>query len=71
MIITIFRSSIRTRVVINHAHTQILSRTPRGLQNAVEGQGMDLGAARGLVSPSLKVHVNLLVVYYLARGGSS
>ena len=52
MIVTKFRSSIRTRVVINRAHTKILSRAPRGLQNAIEGQGKDLatrGAARGLV----------------------
>ena len=50
-----FRSSIRTRVVINHAHTKILSRTAHGLQNAIEGQGKDLatrGTARGLVSLS-------------------
>ena len=38
--------------MINRTRTQILSRTPRGLQ----GQGMDLGtrgAARGLVSLSI------------------
>ena len=32
VIVTIFRSSIRTRVAINRARTQILSRAPRGLQ---------------------------------------
>ena len=80
MIVTIFRSSVQARVVINWincARTKILSRAPCGSQNAIEGQGKDLathGAAIGLVcfstySPSLKV--NLLVVYHLARGGSS
>ena len=52
MIVTKFRSSIRTCVVIN---TKILSHAPCGLQNAIEGQGKDLathGAARGLVSLS-------------------
>ena len=39
---TIFRSSIQT-LVTNHARTKILSRAPRGFQNAIEGQGMDLG----------------------------
>ena len=55
MIVTIFRSSVRARVVINRARTKILSRAPRGLQNAIEGQGKDLatrGAALGLVSLS-------------------
>ena len=44
-----FRSSIRTCVVTNRTHTKILSFTPHGLQNAIEGQGKDLatrGAAR-------------------------
>ena len=55
MIVTIFRSSIQTHVVINRANTKILSRPPCGLQNAIEGQSKDLatrGAARGLVSLS-------------------
>ena len=50
-----FRYSIWTCVVINRAHTKILSRAPRGLQNAIEGHGKDLttrGATRGLVSLS-------------------
>ena len=67
--------------MINCARTQILSCAPCGLQNAIKGYDMDLGtrgAARGLHSisvcfstylPSLKV--NLVVAYYLARGGSS
>ena len=46
MIVTIFRSSIWARVVINRKRTKILSRAPRGLQNAIEGQGKDL-ATRG------------------------
>ena len=48
-------SSIRTPVVINRAHTNILSRAPRRLRKAIGGQGKDLttrGAARGLVSLS-------------------
>ena len=56
VIVTIFRSSVRARVVINRARTKILSRAPHGLQNAIEGQGKDLatrGAAIGLVSPSV------------------
>ena len=56
MIVTIFRSSVRARVVINRARTKILSRAPRGLQNAIEGQGKDLatrGAAIRLVSLSV------------------
>ena len=55
MIVTIFRSSIWTRVMINRARTQILSYAPRGLQNAIKGYDMDLGTrgtARGLVSLS-------------------
>ena len=55
MIVTIFRSSVRARVVTNRAHTKILSRAPRGLQNAIEGQGKDLttrGTAIVLVSLS-------------------
>ena len=50
-----FRSSIRTRIVIDHAHTKILLRAPRGLQNVIEGRSKDLatrGTARGLVSMS-------------------
>ena len=58
MIVTIFRSSVQARVVINWincARTKILSRAPCGSQNAIEGQGKDLathGAAIGLVSLS-------------------
>ena len=56
MIATKFRSSIRTRVVINRAHAKILSRAPCGLQKAIEGRSKkDIGtrgAARGLVSLS-------------------
>ena len=55
MIVTIFRSTIQTHVVINRPHTKILSRAPYGLQNTIEGQGKDLGTrgtARGLVSLS-------------------
>ena len=55
MIVTKFRSSIWTRVVIDRGHTKILSCAPRGLQNAIEGRSKDLAtrnAARGLVSMS-------------------
>ena len=55
VIVTIFRSSVQARVMINRARTKILSRACHGLQNAIEGQGKDLatrGAAIGLVSPS-------------------
>ena len=42
--------------MIHRAHTKILSRAPRGLQNASKGQSKDLGtrgAARGLVYMTL------------------
>ena len=55
MIVAIFRSSIWTRVAINHADTKILSHVPCGLQNAIERWSKDLatrGAVRGLVSLS-------------------
>ena len=42
MIVAKFRSSIWTRVVISCAHTKILLRIRRGLQNTIEGQGKDL-----------------------------
>ena len=50
-----FRSSIRTHIVINRAHTKISLRTPCGLQNAIKGRSKYLaicGTARGLVSLS-------------------
>ena len=56
MIVTIFRSSVWARVVINCARTKILSRAPRGLQNAIEGQGKDLATRGAAIGP---VHVSL------------
>ena len=59
MIVTIFRSSVRARVVINRACTKILSRAPHGLQNAIEGRGKDLGTCGAAILISLSASVSL------------
>ena len=72
MIVTKFRSSTRTRVVKNRAHTKYCrALLCRGCQNVIELQGKDLatgGAARGLLYLSTFFYLLSLAIGKSTRG---